>query len=263
MTTTIATTSNKGLPVIELFGPTIQGEGLMQGTLSHFLRLGGCPLRCVWCDSMYAVDPQQVKDNRKMMKSHEVLTAIGDLSWAPWITLTGGDPCMHKGVEDIIPAINGSGTRVAVETQGTLFPDWLSAVDLVTFSPKPPSSGNVVEWAPIISWLVGKRSKMQQVCIKIVIGDEDDFIWAMNVYNNCPENLIDAFYFTSLTTMYENAYPDSHTTSAMRLLCTIGGYQNLANRIIEEVNKGQEYHAKTHIGCQQHVLLWPHASTGV
>jgi hypothetical protein len=47
-------------PVVEVFGPTIQGEGAMAGLPTYFVRLGGCDWRCAWCDSMHAVDPAQV-----------------------------------------------------------------------------------------------------------------------------------------------------------------------------------------------------------
>ena len=47
--------------VVEVFGPTVQGEGPYAGRVCHFLRLGGCDYRCSWCDTPYAVDPAQVR----------------------------------------------------------------------------------------------------------------------------------------------------------------------------------------------------------
>ena len=52
-------------PVIEIFGPTIQGEGAEAGLPTHFVRLGGCDYRCSWCDTMYAVDPATVRANAR------------------------------------------------------------------------------------------------------------------------------------------------------------------------------------------------------
>lgn len=54
---------SKKFPVVELFGPTIQGEGAVAGQFSHFVRFGGCPRRCSWCDSMHAVLPEEVQKN--------------------------------------------------------------------------------------------------------------------------------------------------------------------------------------------------------
>ena len=53
----------RGYPVIEIFGPTIQGEGSEAGLATHFIRVGGCDYRCSWCDTMYAVDPAAVRAN--------------------------------------------------------------------------------------------------------------------------------------------------------------------------------------------------------
>jgi 7-carboxy-7-deazaguanine synthase len=47
-------------PVVEVFGPTIQGEGALAGLPTLFVRFGGCDYRCSWCDSLLAVLPEQV-----------------------------------------------------------------------------------------------------------------------------------------------------------------------------------------------------------
>ena len=50
------------LPVVEVFGPTIQGEGELAGVPTAFVRFGGCDYRCSWCDSLFAVLPEDVRD---------------------------------------------------------------------------------------------------------------------------------------------------------------------------------------------------------
>src|SRR5438105_206992 len=50
-------------PVIEVFGPTVQGEGPDAGRPAYFVRFGGCDYRCSWCDSMYAVEPADVRSH--------------------------------------------------------------------------------------------------------------------------------------------------------------------------------------------------------
>src|SRR5262249_776223 len=52
--------------VSEIFGPTIQGEGVLIGLPTVFVRSGGCDYRCSWCDSMHAVDTRFRADWRPM-----------------------------------------------------------------------------------------------------------------------------------------------------------------------------------------------------
>ena len=93
-------------PIIELFGPTIQGEGAMAGVPTMFLRFGGCGYRCNWCDTMYAVDPHQVRENRTMMTCENIVAQINATEQATkWMTFSGGDPCMQPHVGNLIRAI--------------------------------------------------------------------------------------------------------------------------------------------------------------
>lgn len=248
------------IPVMELFGPTIQGEGLMSGTISHFLRTGGCGLRCSWCDSMHAVDPELVKLNGLRWTTAQILDNIYALPHAPYITFTGGDPCIYKDLGIIIPSLNVNQIQVAVETQGMEFPWWLDTVDVITFSPKGPSSGNIVDIGDLMHWLaehaVGKRTF--KVCIKVVVFTQEDFDYAMDVYNRIPWVLYDAFYFTAGTPMSMGLMSNPDT----RCLRVIQGMSNVAESVLE---KAQEvtFNDKVHIGCQQHVLLWPDKDVGV
>ena len=54
-------TQERAFPVVEIFGPVLQGEGRMIGAQTLFVRLGLCDFRCQWCDSLYAVTPEQVQ----------------------------------------------------------------------------------------------------------------------------------------------------------------------------------------------------------
>src|SRR5947209_16740694 len=86
----------KTFPVIEIFGPTIQGEGAEAGLPTHFIRLGGCDYRCSWCDTMYAVDPATVRRDSVRLGVGEIREALGDLGGAPrWVSISGGNPALH------------------------------------------------------------------------------------------------------------------------------------------------------------------------
>src|SRR3954470_24432474 len=80
-------------PVVEIFGPTIQGEGAEAGLATHFVRFGGCDFRCAWCDTMYAVEPAAVRRNAERLSTEEIVERVEVLGGAPrWVTLSGGNP---------------------------------------------------------------------------------------------------------------------------------------------------------------------------
>jgi 7-carboxy-7-deazaguanine synthase len=165
-------------PVIELFGPTIQGEGALAGVKSHFLRFGGCPYRCKWCDSLHAVIPEQIKAIAKPMTTPEILAAVLALPPSPWVTLTGGDPVMWD-LEQLVCELAISNINVNVETEGFLWRDWLKYCPMVTVSPKPPSSG--MEDKLDVELLNKYIDECRRICIKVVVFDEIDYHWAIGL----------------------------------------------------------------------------------
>ncbi len=259
------------LQIMELFGPTIQGEGIMTGTVTHFLRTGGCSLRCSWCDSLFAVLPDEIKKHRTMMDVGEIYDKLTDLAWAPYVTFTGGDPCIQERLGDLIPRLNiQAGMQVAVETQGMFFPDWLSTVDVVTFSPKGPSSGNIVDITELVAWLDVHAKRSFKVCIKIVCFDQADYKYALDVYNKIPARFYDAFYFTAGTPQH-NQKPmyklpeteeDKIEKAARRVEEVLTIQQSLAWDMLRATGT-TGFNEKVHLGCQQHVLLWPDKDNGV
>ena len=258
------------IPVMEIFGPTIQGEGLMAGTLTSFVRTGGCGLRCNWCDTMFAVDPKLIREGRTLLTTGEIYNHIISLPPAPFVTFSGGDPCLHETLGEITPALNLKGIKVAVETQGQLFPEWLSGVDVITFSPKGPSSGNVVDYHKIPEWIYeqwGVMRRPTQICIKVVCFNEDDFKYAMKVYERINPMLYDSFYFTGGTLIDSPDIPPpsspevAEARGIQKILGVISGQRWLADRIIRQA-QFTTFNDKVHIGAQQHVLMWPEYDRG-
>src|SRR5438128_10242627 len=83
------------LPVVEIFGPTVQGEGPDAGTPAYFVRFGGCDYRCSWCDSMYAVEPSQVRATAAHLSPTEIIASMNELQDGPdFVVLSGGNPAL-------------------------------------------------------------------------------------------------------------------------------------------------------------------------
>ncbi len=128
----------KKIPIIEIFGPVIQGEGAMIGKWTSFIRTGGCDFRCSACDSMHAVDPNEIKKNAKYMDADDILNLYKtneELFISDWVTLSGGNPVMWD-LSEVVSGLKERGFKIAVETQGSVFKNWLNMCDLITVSPK-------------------------------------------------------------------------------------------------------------------------------
>jgi len=163
--------------ITEIFGPTIQGEGSLIGQTSHFVRFAGCDSRCTWCDTKGSVEPTlYLKDGvSRRLAAPEIAAEVLKLGAAMWVTLSGGNPLLFD-LTELVLQLKHYPMRLAVETQGTLYKDWVDFVDFLTVSPKPPSADT-----PTASWATIKRllnRKMGTACLKFVVRDEEDFQFA-------------------------------------------------------------------------------------
>lgn len=185
------------VPVSEVYGPVIQGEGMLIGKPTVFVRLGGCDYRCSWCDSLYAVLPEHrgewvQTDVRSVALTAAGLFPVGSLH--RHVTLSGGNPAIQPAGGELVRALHDHRIRVAIETQGSICPDWLGLVDDVTLSPKPPSSGNTTDYgpeSPLAKCL--KVTKNHNValgttrCLKVVAFDDTDYAYAVDVHRAYPD----------------------------------------------------------------------------
>jgi 7-carboxy-7-deazaguanine synthase len=119
---------------------SLQGEGMLAGTPSVFVRLAGCALRCRWCDTKYAWDFSAGQD-------YEPSQIIEEISRWPcrFVVLTGGEPMTgpdfsaRPGLVELTHRLKEAGKHITIETAGVLFvPDL--ACDLMSISPKLANS---------------------------------------------------------------------------------------------------------------------------
>lgn len=246
-------------PVVELFGPTIQGEGPATGERCWFLRLGGCDYRCDWCDSMHAVDPAEVRKAPRMTAEaiHDGLLDLGfRASDQHLLILSGGNPALHH----LAPLLDElAGARLHVETQGTVWRPWLDHTSLVVVSPKPPSAFRA-EAEPLDAAMRGvaaaakftaKLAGAVPWALKVVAFDCHDLAWAKRAHNLLAGHSrpfdVDkpvGCYLSAGTA--QGGSPDAMVTAVLekyRWLCT----EYLARPEL----------APYRLGAQMHVLAWP------
>ncbi len=166
-------------PVVEIFGPTVQGEGPEAGRPAYFVRFGGCDYRCSWCDSMHAVEPGLVRAAERLSAT-DVIARLRDRPSGPdLVVLSGGNPALLE-LGQLVEELQREGRQVAVETQGSVWRDWLGRVDSLVISPKGPSSGMVnSKHAKQFRAFMGKAcSAGASLALKIVVFDGEDLDWA-------------------------------------------------------------------------------------
>lgn len=169
--------------ISEIFGPTIQGEGCLVGMPTIFVRTAGCDYRCRWCDTKYAVDCE--KENWKDMTCEEIFKEIKKLSNKPiLITLSGGNPALFD-FSELIDMGHAENYTFAVETQGSIYPEWFNYVDYITVSPKPPSSGMETDFDKLDKCLKGPQ--VPKIILKVVVGSDGDYEYAKKIFNKYPE----------------------------------------------------------------------------
>ncbi len=187
----------KQIPLVEQFGPTIQGEGTVIGQQTYFLRFGLCDYKCVMCDSMHAVNPALVKKNAQWKTQADIYKDFIDYrdsqkgETTKWVTFSGGNPAIHD-LSMLTALFKETGFYINVETQGTRYMPWLNKVDSLTISPKGPGMGEHHDdavFAEFIQKLVDNAAPLEtpdvrlpMLCFKIVIFDQRDIDFAQSIF---------------------------------------------------------------------------------
>ncbi len=102
------------MKVIEKF-LSINGEGLRSGELAVFIRFQGCNLRCPYCDTKYSY----INPKYQELEVEEIIDYIKSTN-VNNVTLTGGEPLIHKDVDKLINELSNLGYRVELETNGSV-----------------------------------------------------------------------------------------------------------------------------------------------
>jgi 7-carboxy-7-deazaguanine synthase len=154
------------LRISEIFH-SVQGEGDAAGWPSVFVRLTGCPLRCLWCDTEYAFHGGQWRT------LDDVLSEVASYR-ARHVCVTGGEPLAQKRCLGLLARLCDAGYAVSLETSGALA---VGAVDprvRKVLDLKAPGSGETTRnlWSNL-----AHLTPCDQ--IKIVLADRTDYDWAV------------------------------------------------------------------------------------
>jgi 7-carboxy-7-deazaguanine synthase len=150
---------------------SIQGEGVLIGTPTTFVRTVGCNLDCSWCDTRYA------REGGKDMTAEEVSAAVDKIG-APFVSLTGGEPLIQSDINLLVGMLLEDGYHITIETNGSLPLDRLPTSEeiMISMDIKCPSSGmsghNRYENLDFLS----PRDQL-----KFVIADRVDYLFAKKV----------------------------------------------------------------------------------
>ncbi|WP_163102366.1 7-carboxy-7-deazaguanine synthase QueE [Peribacillus alkalitolerans] len=179
----------KKFPVLEIFGPTVQGEGMVVGQKTMFVRTAGCDYSCSWCDSAFTWDGSG-KDDIEQMTSEQIweeLRKIGGNSFGH-VTISGGNPALLTHLNELIDLLHEKGVKVAIETQGSRWQEWFVDIDDLTISPKPPSSTMNTNFGMLDEILekLQVADRFKNVSLKVVVFDDKDLEYATEVHQRYP-----------------------------------------------------------------------------
>lgn len=177
--------------MVEIF-ETVEGEGTRAGFPTVFVRLFGCNLRCVWCDTTYSYPPDKADT---VMTIEEIVGEVGRYR-SRHICLTGGEPLLYGDYSlALIEALAGMERidDLHIETNGAI--DLAPFISKVTSSKvryimdyKLPGSGEAGQMVHENFALLRKQDE-----VKFVIADETDFHTARQVLEQYPTEALPLF----------------------------------------------------------------------
>jgi 7-carboxy-7-deazaguanine synthase len=177
----------KKLPILEIFGPTIQGEGMVIGKKTMFVRTAGCDYSCSWCDSAFTWDGS-AKDEIRLLTPEEIWEELKEIGGKRFshVTISGGNPALLANLVDLLEIFKENGVQSALETQGSKWQDWFYSIDDLTLSPKPPSSGMLTNFHKLDEIVERLQASESHFSLKVVVFNDEDLDYAKNIHTRYP-----------------------------------------------------------------------------
>ena len=148
---------------------SIQGESSYAGMPCTFIRLTGCNLRCLYCDTAYAYE-----EGMELTEA-EIISEV-ELIGVHLVTITGGEPLLQEETFRLTERLIGEGYKVLIETNGTMSIKDIDSRAVIVLDIKTPGSG---------MWEEMDLSNLDYIKptdeIKFVITDREDYEWSKDV----------------------------------------------------------------------------------
>ena len=156
------------LKITEIFY-SLQGEALTVGLPTVFIRLTGCPLRCVYCDSAYAFT------GGTRMQLDEIMQQVAKYN-TKYITVTGGEPLAQPDCLQLMDLLVAADYQVSIETSGALGIAPINKQVEIIMDLKTPASMEAHR-----NDLANLEHLKPTDAIKFVIKDKTDFDWCVSM----------------------------------------------------------------------------------
>lgn len=215
---------------------SIEGEGIRTGAPAVFIRLFGCNLRCSYCDSMYAVEGTDYCE----LSVDEILQKVKSFN-TQYVTLTGGEPLVHKNVDILLKILENSGYFINIETNGTMPKPAGFKHLFCTMDWKSPSSG------------MNSRMKMENLLtldehdvVKFVVANTEDLADAAKVVES----------FEHLFTAQGKKLPTFYVSPVFNTM----PYEQMVNWILSNETMKRN---NVRFQVQLHKIVWDPEARGV
>jgi 7-carboxy-7-deazaguanine synthase len=213
------------LRITEIF-LSIQGESSHAGRPCSFVRLTGCPMRCVWCDSEYTFT------GGERMSYDDIFARLAEFA-CDLVEVTGGEPLAQKAAFPFITELCGRGYEVLIETGGYVSTEDVDPRAAIILDVKCPASGE----SERNYWPNLERLRPDTDEMKFVIADLADWEFA--------KEIIEKY--------------DLENRAKEILISPVFGIENLAE-IAEAVSKSG---LKVRLNLQLHKYIWGSDTRGV